>query len=108
MQGSGSGQPRKRRATRENGPFMESARAIEADAKRLDEMLDACRWAIEEDAERHPEIGGSPFRMARAHSEPGGPIIRVLFTISADDQFCDLWHVDQVPDPGSVDSPDPE
>jgi hypothetical protein len=100
-----SAQPPKHRASRENPSFTESAQAIEPDAKRLDEITDACRWLIEVNAESLPIIGDSPFRMARAHAYPGGPILRILFTISADDEFCDLWHADQVDDPGNIDEP---
>jgi hypothetical protein len=44
--------------------------------------------------------------MCRAQEIPGGPILRILFTISPDDEFCDLWHVDMTDDPESVDDPD--
>jgi hypothetical protein len=58
------------------------------------------------DAESHPELGNSHLRMCRAQEIPGGPILRILFTISPDDEFCDLWHVDMTDDPESVDDPD--
>jgi hypothetical protein len=78
--------------------------AIEGDAKRFDEMVEGCRWRIENDAENHQPLGGSPMRMCRAQSAPGEPIVRVLFTIT-DDEFCDLWWVDLADDPESPDDP---
>lgn len=82
------------RDVREEPSFTAAAKAIEPDAERFDEMASAITWRIARNAESHPPIPGTPFRLARARTMTG--LLRVLFTINPDGCVCSLWHVDHV------------
>lgn len=81
-----------KRTLREEDSYTESAALLEPDAKRFDELVSGITWRIASDAEGCPLIDGGPFRVAKAHASPGGPIIGVYFTINSDN-VCSLWYV---------------
>jgi hypothetical protein len=80
-----------RRSIRQESSFEESARNVERDARRFDDLYRGVEWQIAVNAESCPEVAGTPFRMARAYVETG--LLRVLFTINSND-LCSVWWVD--------------
>lgn len=93
-----------KRAWREQPSFLESAKAIEPDVRRFDELCDAAKDIIENNAEACPKVGHAVFRLARAHNTQEEPIIGILFTIGTDD-ICYLWWVIQSADPLLTEEP---
>jgi hypothetical protein len=86
------------RSVREEPPFWQSMDRITSDTKRFDDLYFAAQIQIACASESCPLVSG-PMRMARAQEIPGGPVLRVLFTINSP-TLCSVWHADFVPDPG--------
>lgn len=95
------GSARRRRSVRVEPSFEESARDVEHDARRFDDLYRGIEWQISIAAESCPEVAGTPFRVARAYVETG--VLRVLFTINSED-VCSVWWVDIAEDPEEEDA----
>jgi hypothetical protein len=87
----------------EEKSFEESRDALVGiDVQRCDEMVHAITWGIARDPERYPLLPGSRLRLARAQPILDAPILRIFFTINADDS-CSLWWIDFEDEPDETD-----
>jgi hypothetical protein len=78
--------PSRHRTVIEDDSFRRSARRIEADARRLDELIDAAKWGIARGAEAWPSIPGTRLRVVTTEPFPGAPALAIFFSIEDDNQ----------------------
>jgi len=86
----------------EDPVFVESARRIEPDARRWDEIMDGVCWAISRNPSEFPEVRkGSNLRLVLTDAYPGIPALRILFLQESVDR-CVLLDVSIVKDAEQV------
>jgi hypothetical protein len=76
--------------------FLDQAALLEADAQRLDTMLDGVLWEIATHAE-DCEILERNLRVAFTDPFPDAPAMRIFFTIT-NDNLCTLHWIEHLPE----------
>ncbi len=75
--------------------FLDQAALLQADARRMDELLDGVLWEIATHAE-DCDVVERNLRVAFTDSFPDAPAMRIFFTIT-NDSTCTLHWIEHLP-----------